>query len=322
MECEWVFEYKNLAATTTCRNQLSIADSPAKMPSIKLHSALFVLELTINTPWLFQFIDYIRLMNNLTVIVCIVSFGLLILFVWNMTNFRSFKKNSLLSKDYLNDQKYWELKYRLEFVYVLFSFAVGVGIFFGWNTIDGLKKDIRKEFEAQMNTEQAKFTSQVNGINKRLEVVGQSTEAINEKVIKSKTALTKDSISLNSLKNIQDDLFKKNKLSRSDLDVLLSNIAELNKKNKFQLSFYTISRYPLKSSMNGYIRFSDLTTNHGDKLPIFSNIPVVIASPTENEVYEVQEVTTGFRMYINDLREHLPFDPQMHYPSFIIIDVK
>jgi hypothetical protein len=87
----------------------------------------------------------------MTTIFIILGIAILLYNVWNTIVLKSFFKTSF-RREPLNDQKYWELKYKVQSLVTIFVIIVGIAGYLGISTVEDVKKSIAREIKPQLDS--------------------------------------------------------------------------------------------------------------------------------------------------------------------------
>lgn len=212
-------------------------------------------------------------MEYMFIILIVVVFSVLVFTIWNIISLRELKS----SRNYkeLNDPRYYELKYKMEFLVAVFSIIVSLVGLLGYNSIQNAKDEVKIS------------------LNKDLDSIQTNLSAI-EKTINEKDSLVKNLIAKTNYLN--DDIStsaSKVKVQNKELNLLRRRIEIINDKNILKKNFYVISSIKYKNTgpPKAY-SFKSLTTSNGDRLPEFKFPPVVIPANESSNLLEVIKVTT------------------------------
>jgi hypothetical protein len=183
-------------------------------------------------------------MNTLIVLVII----LIILSGWNLKSLWDLKKFNR-SKLELKDDRYYELKYKNEFITTVAIVVIGVGGFFGYKMSDE--------------------------INKRADSLKTRLDSLDRLIISKKDTLT-------NYEEIQDRIDKRVKISADSLTVLSRRINVINNKSVIKQDFYIVDNleFPIAIKAEPFrFYYNKLTTIGGDPLPTFKKAPFLVAVP-------------------------------------------
>lgn len=212
----------------------------------------------------------------------IVNILLLVITVFSIMSFASLRKISKQhnSDSNIPDDRYYELKYKLQFISTVGVIIIGVGGFFGYDKYD---KFIEK-FEGKNDT----LSVKLKDFDKRISSMDSVMKSYDGKIDAYDSFLTR----LNKNKNsLSADVTKTNK----QLASLTDTISIIQKRNILDKSFYVIDG--LKLINNSTIQrfyFKDLNTIIGDKLPIFEKKPVLFLIPQGGATIIIKTVTTEY----------------------------
>ena len=91
--------------------------------------------------------------------------------VWNIINLRKLLKTPLKKDSELNDKKYWELKYKQEYMIAVFAVILGVITWLGYRSVEDIKQDIRLELASKLDSTK----KAIDSIEERQNFVGDTT---------------------------------------------------------------------------------------------------------------------------------------------------
>lgn len=196
------------------------------------------------------------------------------------------KQNNQYNFNGISDDRYYELKYKLQFITSVGVIIVAVAGFFG---VD-------------------KFENFVTTYNKKTDSLDVRLKTYNKKISKLDSIIsTYDS----KIKDYDDFVrnvdWSKTKFSQ---DIINSNKGLLNLNNKIDAikkrnildkSFYVVDNLVVKNALipengNGITRFyfKDLTTIIGDKVPEFDKPPVTFVIPQSSSFIYIWSLTTEY----------------------------
>jgi|688.fasta_scaffold419072_2 hypothetical protein len=234
--------------------------------------------------------------------------ALITLSIWNLVTSRELvkKRNQNVGAVGLSDPRYFELKYKNQFLVAMFAVFVGLGSFYGYNTLEDAKKEARTEI--------------INSTDSLKNKLSELEKLMNEN--KSNALQLGNDFSEVS-KNLPklDGAFKR-------LSSLEQKIVNINQKNILKQNFYivsTIERPILEKPQRLFLK--DLTTSHGDKLPNFKSPPVIIAitdSKFQVDVYNVstESFIVAWGTNLVDEKEGIQFNPTEKVFTFSLLVIE
>lgn len=203
--------------------------------------------------------------------------------VWNAIDLRSLRK-STLSNDQLKDSKYWELKYKIQFLVSAFSAIVIIAAFLGYNTIDNIRDSVSKEINQKLDSTKKAVVS-----------LGEQQEEIHRKVDSTGFKILQYQNVILGLSGKQATVRESIKLSTHDLDNLKEKITEINNKNILQQNIYIVEKELDTTIFTGdqikVINFSDLITINGDKIPPLKSPPFILPVSNQGADFHILNVT-------------------------------
>jgi hypothetical protein len=205
----------------------------------------------------------------------VIGIAALVYNVWNTIVLKNFFKTSF-RREQINDQKYWELKYKIQSLVTIFVIIVGIGGYLGISTVDDLKKSISKELKPQLDSATVMVASLKDTLNTYKDV-------------------------MQNLKSNSEQVSSSLKMSKGSLEILTKTINEINRKNKIQSAVYVVNDIPVNTELSAVDKqatfyFADFATASGDKLPIFTKPPNVIVVSNNGSFAATHVTTTSLRL--------------------------
>lgn len=213
--------------------------------------------------------------------------------VWNSISLRSLTKRPHRSDSQLNDSKYFELKYKQEFLVAIVSFITAVAVFLGYNTMDNIRSELRKEIADSLRTKYVELSA-----------ISDSIKDLSTNLSEMQNSLSANSTIAfqNQLK--QQELMRVLSSSQSQANAFKNRMDELNKKNILKQEIYLVAGLEFDVA-KGYLNenpdsatnatryyFKDLRTVLGEPLPAFKEAPVIVATTNAGATISISEVTT------------------------------
>lgn len=269
-------------------------------------------------------------MSQLTIVLLVAIFSLICLFLWNGFNFRSLKQMSLSKDKELNDAKYWELKYKYEFLIAIVGLITVTAGFLGYNSLQSIETAVRNDFNKKVDSVKNTLQNTYSDVNSRLLAAKDSVTNIDSRVKNSQSQLQRSVNILAILKKQQFELKEGGYQSKKSLSELSGQIDSINTKNKIKREFYLIPNIPFKGELQLHdtqvkIKFSELRTISGDRLPIFKKPPIVLSALSNTTEFKISSIDNeGFEGML--IVYGVPIDDKMakniYYNSFIIYPVE
>jgi hypothetical protein len=219
-------------------------------------------------------------MDKLSIILASIGIAVLIFSYWGFRliqkHVKRFNNNHKFSQS-LNDEKYFELKARQDYIIASSAIVFAVLSFIGYTSI----KDIKNEMNEQMTVE----TSRLNKLNSSANETLTSFQGIELKGKDLQDSMRSAMELVSILKSRVTQIFEK--------DVIKQNI--------FIVDPFKISDFPLvkKKEPDGYreIKFKELITISGQKLPMFKVPPSIMCFSIDGTTVFITDVTTeGFKV--------------------------
>lgn len=219
-------------------------------------------------------------MENLSIILLIIGISVLIFSIWNhiliKRHLKQFK-NNYRQVSSLTDEKYFELKSKQDYIIAASAIIFAVLSFIGFSSI----KDIKTEMNLQMAEEKKKIES----LNSSADSTNNSFKGLNLKG-----------------KDLQDSV----RSAMNLVDALKLRVGSILGKDVIKQNIFIVD--PLKigdfpHSKEKYfedfrvVKFKDLMTISGQKLPIFKVPPSIMCFSTTSSSIIVKDVTAeGFKI--------------------------
>jgi len=210
--------------------------------------------------------------------ILIISVIALIVFnIWNLFSLNKLRTNSNNTEKEMNDSKYYEIKYKVEFLIAFFTVMVALVGFLGYTSYQKIKDEIKSEFDKEVVSIKEKLKNAENEINSK-------DSLFNNLVNKTKGVSTDISAFESNIKNQWKNLL----LLENKIDVI-------NNKNIIKQNYYIVPEISYKYDKNktGWeeIYFRNLITNLNDKLPTFELPPIVIPISGSNVIIEIIDIS-------------------------------
>lgn len=243
------------------------------------------------------------------VLVSLVGIALIVIGIWNLISLNRLKQNSNKTNEQLNDAKYFELKYKSEFIVAVFSIIVAVVGLLGYNSINQVKKELKDYLILKSDMIDSTLTKS----ERKLEMNNQSLKEIE----------SKQKIIIETLPENEITLQKQNK----QIETIHNLINELNSKNKIKQEFYLVKSLKIKPNDEGRftteILFSELKTTNYDRLPEFKNKPFLLPIPESTATFDIYDVSLDrFKVSVSTSTNYDDKEHGYFLFSLMIIDNK
>ena len=222
----------------------------------------------------------------LTVVLSILLLALVIFTIWNLISTKRLSKGISSSTPKIDDSKYFELKYRQDFLVAAFSLVAGIAAFLGYNSKESIEKNLTTEIETKLKEPKVRIDSLSNSVS----LIDSEFNSIRRKADDYTARLQVAEVA-------QDAINAKSKRYNSEMGELLSRINELNKKNILKQDIYVIDGIYYDSrngaNLNGWKKyyFKDLKTILGDKLPSFKKAPFLLPVSRQGAIVNIDSIT-------------------------------
>lgn len=222
----------------------------------------------------------------------LIGLGILVISVWNLRTLKSLSKSRAHKDSQLNDSKYFELKYKYEFLVSIFTLIIGVVSFIGYNSFETLKDDLTTYFKMKTDSTMNSIKIQQKSIDKlrgEIEVQTQKVFSTNDLI----DIINKEQ------KNISNQISfdKRSSLEiQSKLNIVKEKLAAIQNKNILKQEIFIVEdlQYPLNGEWIPKIYyFKNLRSINNDSLPAFKKSPIVIPFSNDGFSYIVSQVTNN-----------------------------
>jgi hypothetical protein len=199
---------------------------------------------------------------------------LLVFSIWNWFNLRKLKSIQNGGETKLNDEKYYELKYKIEFLKAMASALIVIAGILGYNSLDNAKSQLSTELSNSISSLNNKIISAEKSINDKDSIV---------RVLEDR---------LSQITQNLPELDSKAKTQSIALAEIEKKISTINQKNILKQNFYITKSIGM--TPQGFQRkflLDNLTTIEGQKLPNFERAPLIIPVTESNVPIEVFNIT-------------------------------
>lgn len=209
--------------------------------------------------------------------------GLLIaligLSVWNLYSLRDLKKYNRSYRE-LKDDRYYELKYKNEYITTITIVVFGVGSFFGYKFFEDFKKDASD-----------KLKYKTDSLSFEIKSLRMSLNPIRDSVNEYKNIV-------NKLKSDQNDVGNNIQNSYGQLFQLKREINTISNKNIVKQDFYISDNLKFSLSGKGVITkifyFNKLKTLVGEPFPTFEKTPFLVVVPENSAVLALEHLNKDY----------------------------
>ncbi len=229
-------------------------------------------------------------MEKITIILIVT---LIIFTIWNIINVRTFKKILSNNENRIADDKYFELKYKTEFIIAAFSGIVFVVGYLGYGSLNNAENQLQKVIQDSLKIYETALKE------KQLEINELGNHLDEFSFIQSNFFKEQAKFSKNQT-NLRADIYRQeNRITagKIDIDSLDKKIIAINNKNVLKQNFYLIDDYKIIIKNETWlprIYFKNLETNLGDKLPEFKKPPFIILKSFVYFDYPIEEITLDY----------------------------
>jgi len=231
-------------------------------------------------------------MNILNIL--IVTFCILIgLMIYMSVSLYQLKKTAKSETSSLSDQRYFELKYQHQLFVSVGAIIVFLVSFFGWNSLEGIQKNLDNQIAEKMKSLNA-FELKQNKLNEDFtsleKAISMQQRAANESLISFKNKLNTSTFVLN-------DLFSTAKIKIDSIENDVNGLSDIIAKNP---SIYILEK-KVGGWIDGYsktdtIRYKDCKVIK-NQIPVFDSAPIIIPFNPDGVSGYISQVEKGFYVY-------------------------
>lgn len=211
--------------------------------------------------------------------------------IWNIININGIKKDA--TKTYvLNDAKYWELKYKIQYLITATSIILFVAAYLGYQSVRDVKNDLKNEFQSSLDSSK-----------RDLSRIFETQKILNSKMAAADSSILQAEDAILGLMGREKNLSGSLSMSKSNLSQLMERITEINSKNILQQNIYIVDNVPYSIDQYWEFKkyyFKDLTSNTGQPLPLFNKPPFIFSVSNQGFTFALRKITKdSFEMSVS-----------------------
>jgi hypothetical protein len=232
-------------------------------------------------------------------------FALLILAVWNFVDFHRLK--SATGSNKIEEPRYWELKYRMDYLVAVAAMGLAVLAFYGYQSFQSAKQAVKLEIDAELG----RIREDVNNTEKVVQSLNSFSDSIRDDVSTSGARM--------------NDQINHQVATLSQLE---QKIRKINSRNIVQQEFYVVRSLKLSTNHetkpgSNKVYYKDLITDKEEKLPVFSNPPLVIPISQSNTTINLFNIRAdSFEAYLGGVSISGDIPEVIEYSVVIIGEIK
>jgi hypothetical protein len=237
-----------------------------------------------------------------------IAITILVFLIWNIILGNKLSKK-IDKKEEISDSKYWELKFKTQYMISTFAVLIALAAYLGYNSIDKIKQETKNYLVPGQDS-----------IKKMSDSIKFILDKINEYKLEVATLKENGEAAYKNLNAFQNKTIDLN----SQISSIKNLIDTLNSKNKVKQNFYVVdSLFQMTTASTGKkYYYNELKTSLGDILPRFKRPPVVVPlSRSGCEITIDAKNSDYFTAYYGMCNEEIDFDkPFKLYFSILIIE--
>lgn len=223
--------------------------------------------------------------NIITVLlIVLISFS-----IWNLLTLRKLKKQHN-SNVQMTDDRYYELKYKMEYITTIVIVVLSVGGYFGYQWFGSIKDDAAKNLQEKTKD----FESKLDSVKFQLNVADYKINNYDGKFTKFNQDAIRIEGNQKDIIDKQKQITSNLKFSKEDLGTLSNKIDVIKNKNILKQNFYIIEDIIFNTQKQNTFYFKNLSTTTGDKLPVFNKAPFISVSSAEGINFNIKKITTEY----------------------------
>ena len=247
-------------------------------------------------------------MGTINYLLFFIAITVLVFLIWNIVLGNKIS-NKVDKSGELSDSKYWELKFKSQYMISMFAVLMALVAYLGYNSMDQIKKETKDYLIAAEDSVQ-KLSDSIRSMSKKIEFYN----------LKVDTFKKSGDIVYDNLKSFQNSTINLNGKVLS----IKNLIDSINSNNKLEQKFYVVdSLFQLANAAEGKLyKYAELKTSLGDNLPKFNRPPVIVPLTRSNCDITVEAKNNDFFVaYFTSCSGEVDFDkPIKLYFSVLIIE--
>lgn len=246
----------------------------------------------------------------------IIACSIIIFFVWNVYSYKKIQQARQQQNHLLNDEKYYELKSKQEFLLAIGTLIAAVIAFIGYDSYKNFQEAIQKNLEDQLVTTTDKLKVQSQNLAEQQ----KNIDTLNASISRNNIYVARATEILANLDKKQEAL--DNKLNQSENSIVTYNkrikdiqdrLSTIANKNIINQEIYLVKdlKYHFEGSSDTVTYyFKNLQTINGEPLPTFKDTPIVIPVSNVGAQFQLSKVTPNYfqLIYMNSIYEDLGHD--------------
>ncbi|HVD99046.1 MAG TPA: hypothetical protein VNB90_12640 [Cytophagaceae bacterium] len=212
-------------------------------------------------------------MEKYAIAIFVCLFLLLGVMIWQLVLLYKQVKSPTNKLPRFDVDKYYELKYLLQYSITIYPTIIAILAFLGYNSLSTMHNEIKEETLKNVTLRMDSLTKKIIATEANVKFIQDSVKKIESNISKglsNANVLTgKISASSNSIKSISDSLTQVQK-----------NYRKLNERDILKQPIYIVDSLIIDKPFSDDARpcyFSELKTISGKKLPVFSKEPLILA---------------------------------------------
>lgn len=213
-------------------------------------------------------------MNLIEILGIIIATSLIIIFVWNLRQYANFKSRSLAKTEEISDARYFELKYKQEFILAIFTVITVTASLLGYNSITTIRTALQQSINDSLKAPLQKLDS----FKTALDDANQIISDFENRQAGVNSNLSQAELKIKHTQSLAERL-SSNKILKQEIHIV--------KDLKFS-PFIGPDWAPEKT----IYYFKDLKNTLGEPLPKFSQPPIILPTTNASATVMAYNITT------------------------------
>lgn len=201
-------------------------------------------------------------MKGLSMVIVSILCVILIVMIWQIIILN--KRSKFINTSQIDDSKYYELKYQLQYITAIFPIIIVILIYTGYDYITNFPKEISKEIQTQIQPK-------IDSLKTEMRSFDSLSILMKEKGLKINSGLNHSNDTLQQLSN-------QIKISKRDVQILQQQTSEINQKDILHQPIHIITglKFDIRDYKKTIYKFDQYRSTSGEPLPYFKKAPILM----------------------------------------------